>query len=104
MVQPQPDHVDVPVYLLVEPVWRDAHFWRDEKGRAHLDGAKVVKATQGRPTVGRRGGVITKITLRIPAGAFLPLEPHAVVHVGLDDLETVVIEADAPEPAPEVVE
>jgi hypothetical protein len=92
----QPDHVDVPVYLLVEPRWASNRFARDDQDRPILTGARVVKATQQRPSVGPRGGVITKITLRIDAGAFLPLQPEAVVHIHPGEAETVEVEASDP--------
>lgn len=96
----QPTHVDVPVYLLVEPTWRDHRYsWnKDDQGRQILDGAKVVKATQKRPSVGPKGGVITKITMRFEAGAFLPLQPEAIVVIGVNDSETIVVTTEAPEP------
>lgn len=90
----QPDHVDVAVYLLVEPRWK--HYGKDDQGRPILDSGRVVKATQSRPTVGRAGGVITKVTLRIDAAAFLPLQPEAVVHVHAGNAETVEVEAVDP--------
>lgn len=94
----QPASVDVPVYLLVEPTWGDRRrSWeRDDQDRPILLGAKVTKATQGRPTVPRDGGVVMRLTLRVPAGAFLPLQPEAVVVVSMNDLETVMVEAVDP--------
>jgi len=90
----QPTHVDVTTHLLVTPKWSD---WSiDDSGNPVLKGGTVAKATQGRPTVPRGGGVAVQVTLRIPAGAFLPLQPKAVVVLSMDDLETVVVEADAP--------
>ena len=92
----QPDHVDIAVYLLVEPRWQ--HYGKDDQGRPILSGGRVVKATQQRPTVGKAGGVITKVTLRIDAGAFLPLQPEAVVHIHPGNAETVeVVALDARE-------
>lgn len=96
----QPLSVDVPVYLLVEPQWKDRRWWSDAQGRPILEGAKVVKSTQGRPSIPREG-VITKVTLRIPAAAFLPLQPEAVVVVSMDDLETIVVAATNPGEEPD---
>lgn len=96
MTAQQPATIDVPVYLVVEPEWRTGNYFRDEKGRQILGGGKVVKHTQNKPAVSR-SGVVTKITLRMPASAFLPLEPSAIVIVGESDTETIVVTADAPE-------
>lgn len=93
MSAPQPQSIDVPVYLLVEPTWSE---WsRDDSGRPVLTGGKVVKATQKKPSVPREG-VAVKITLRVPASAFLPLQPEAVVVLRESDAETIVVEASDP--------
>jgi hypothetical protein len=94
----QPEHVDVDVYLLVEPRWADTRYSRgsDAQGRPVLEGGKVVKATQSRPTVGKAGGVIAKVTMRIDAGCFLPLQPEAVIHIHPGNAETIEVEAIDP--------
>lgn len=91
----QPEHVDVPVYLVIEPRWK--RYGKDEKDRPILESGKVVKSTQSRPTVGPEGGVVTKITLRIAAEAFLPLQPEAVIHIDPGNAEVVEVTADSPE-------
>lgn len=91
----QPTHVDVEVYLVAEPTWRDRRYWKDDQGRPVLEGAKVVKATQGRPSVSK-DGVVTKLTLRFPASAFLPLQPEAIVVIAPGDAETIQVEAHDP--------
>lgn len=94
MTDRQPETIDVTTHLLVQPEWRD-RYWKDAQGRPILQGGKVVKATQGRPSVPREG-VAVKVTLRIPASAFLPLMPEAVIIVGADDVETITVEASDP--------
>lgn len=96
MSDKQPTSVDVPVYLLVEPTWKDRRWFGDSQGRPILEGGKVVKHTQSKPSI-QREGVAVKITLRIPAGAFLPLQPEAIVVLRETDIETIVVEAEAPE-------
>lgn len=95
MSDTQPTSVDVPVYLLVQPEWKD-RYYSDAQDRPILKGAKVVKHTQQKPRVDREG-VAVKITLRIPAGAFLPLQPEAIVVLRETDIETIIVEAEAPE-------
>lgn len=60
---------DAEVYLQVEPIWRGQH----------VVGAKVIALNQKKPSRPRGGTITTKITIRIPTGAFLPLQPEAVV-------------------------
>lgn len=93
MASNQPETVDVEFYVLAEPVWHD--WLKDAQGRPLLRSAKVVKATQGKPTVPREG-VATKLTLRFPASAFLPLQPEAVVVIQPGDAETITVEATDP--------
>lgn len=93
MSRKQPTSVDVPVYLVVEPTWSGG---RDGQGRPILGGGKVVKHTVTPPSL-QRSGVAVKITLRIPASSFLPLQPEAVVVLRETDIETVVVEAEHPE-------
>lgn len=89
----QPEYVDVETYLVIEPRWKD---WsKDAQGRPVLEGGRVVKQTANRPNV-TKGGVVTKVTLRIETGCFLPLQPEAVIRVSAGNAET--IEADAVDP------
>jgi hypothetical protein len=92
---PQPTHVDVDFYVVAEPQWKDRRWYTDTQDRPILQGAKAVKITQARPTV-TKGGVVTKLTLRFPASAFLPLQPEAIVEVGPSDAETIVVTATNP--------
>lgn len=43
--------------------------------------AKIVRATQKYPEVTDPGAVVVKIQVKIPAAAFLPLKPEAVVEI-----------------------
>lgn len=92
----QPEYVDVTAYLVVEPKWNHNSYWQDDQGRPILSGGRVTKATQQRPTLGKNGGVITKVTLRIDSGCFLPLQPEAVVHLHPGNAETIEVEAVDP--------
>lgn len=92
----QPDHVDATCFLQVEPRWRHTGYYgSDASGHPLLDDAKVVAITQERPKKQRSNTVLCKITLRIPAGAFLPLAPEAVVVIpeGLVTAEPIEVEA-----------
>jgi hypothetical protein len=61
-------------------------------------GLKIVKATQRRPTVVEASCVVVKVKLRIPDGAFVPLEPEAVVTVP-EELVQQPIEVEAVDPS-----
>lgn len=97
MAYEQPKTVKASFFAVVEPVWRS--WGKDDKDRPILEGAKVKNITQKRPQ-GRTsaGAIITRLTLEFDAGAFLPLQPEAVIHIGADQFELVEVEADAPEP------
>lgn len=66
------------VYLQVEPQWSS---WKKVDGEPALDGAKVVAFTLKKPDRPRSGTVTVKLAIVIPAGAFLPLRPEAVVTI-----------------------
>ena len=89
--------IDAPVYLQVEP--RDRAYdpttgrW---DGRARS--AAVVGMTVNRPEKPRRGVVVVKVVLRIPAAAFDPLRPEAVVTIPADLTEPHPIEVTADDP------
>lgn len=89
----QPEHVDVPFYAQIAPRWED---WRhDAAGNPILEGARCVALTQEKPKKPRPGVVVTKLTLRFPAGAFLPLSPEAVVVIPADLTVTTPLEVTA---------
>lgn len=89
--------IDVPVYLQVEPRDRDY-----DRTTGRYDGtpraAAVVGSTVKRPDRPKAGTVVVKVTLRIPAAAFNPLRPEAVVLIpaSLTDPHPVVVEAQDP--------
>lgn len=92
----QPSHVDATFYAQVEPEW--SH-WTSADGERRLNGAKVVTTTQKRPQRPRSGTVLVKLTVRVPAGAFLPLRPEAVVVIPDDMTVTTPIEVEAEDPS-----
>lgn len=71
----QPSHVTANVYLQVEPEWAA---WMID-GVPVLRGAKAVNLTKRMPREQRGGTVLVKLAIRLPAAAFLPLRPSAVV-------------------------
>lgn len=101
----QPKYVDVVTYLTVEPKFSDGKqpWRRDDQDRPLLEGGRVVSATAKRPErKTRTGTVVTQVTLRIEAAAFLPLMPRAVIHIGASDVEVIEVKAHDPAyPAPE---
>ena len=100
MTQPQPTSVDAEVYLQLAPQWSPAYstYWRDAAGNRILEGAKVVRHTLTRPERPAAGTVLVKVTLRLPAGAFLPLQPEAIVVVPDSMIVTTPLEVEATHP------
>jgi hypothetical protein len=92
----QPETVDATFYAQVEPRWRP--YGRDATGHPILDTAKVVALTQSKPERPRRGTVQVKLTLRLPAGAFLPLAPEAIIVIPADLVERGPVVVDATDP------
>lgn len=88
-------HVDATFYAQVEPEWST---YTNRDGDRVLRGAKVVNITQKRPTRPKGGTVLLKLTVRVPAGAFLPLRPEAVVVIPEGMAETTPIEVVAEDP------
>jgi len=72
----QPIYKDATFYVQIQPIW--AKWQKDDNDDPILQGAKVIALTQTRPNRAR-GVVVTKLTIRIPVGAFLPLRPEAVI-------------------------
>lgn len=83
----QKEWVDATFYAQVEPV---LDYWKSS-----IDSAKVVTITQKKPDRPRGGVIVTKLTIRLPAAAFLPLSPEAVIVVpeNLTDPHPVQVEA-----------
>ena len=91
----QPSHVTATLYLQVEPEW--SPYTVD--GVPVLRGAKAVNLTQRMPREQRGGTVLVKLVIRVPATAFLPLRPAAVVVIP-DDMtvtEPIAVTAEDPE-------
>lgn len=92
------EKVDATFYAQVEPQWGYQTTYDRKNGvPPRLLGAKVVATTQQRPGRPRSGVVLVKLTLRLPAGAFLPLQPEAVVEIP-DSLTETVLEVTATDP------
>lgn len=89
-------HVDATFYAQVEPEWSQLSYW-GEADRP-LRGAKVVRTTQQRPDRPKPGTVLVKLTIRIPAGAFYPLRPEAIVVVPETLTEPHPVEVVAEDP------
>lgn len=57
-----------------------------------------VRVTKKKPTVVAEGCVVVKVRIRIPAAAFEPLQPEAIVDVPLDLVQRPV-EVEAGDPS-----
>lgn len=68
--------VDVECFIQIDPDW-ERHSGHDRPG--DVRSAKAVSITQNRSKSPKPGTLTTKLTLRIPKAAFLPLAPEAVV-------------------------
>lgn len=93
----QPQQVDATFYAQVEPEWSR---YIPRNGQRQLAGAKVVRISQTRPTKPIGGALLIKLTLtlRLPAGAFLPLRPEAVVVIPDSLTEAHPVEVIAEDP------
>jgi hypothetical protein len=102
----QPATVDATFYAQIEPKWSDARWsgGRDDEGHPILEGAKVVRLTQERPKRPASSVVVVKLTVRLPAGAFLPLRPEAIIVVPEGMAEAIVVEALDPSIPPDELE
>ena len=99
MTRQQPDYVDATMYVQVAP---EFHRWlADSAGNRLLEGAKLANATIKAPEQQKPGTVLLKLTVRVPAGAFLPLAPQAVVVIPEGMTVTEPIEVEAGEPGDE---
>lgn len=94
MAYQQPKTVDATFYAVVVPEW--SRYQKDAEDRPVLIGAKVERTTQGRPNTVRGGGIVTRLTLRLEAGALLPLQPQAVIHISPGQVEVIEVEATDP--------
>jgi hypothetical protein len=83
---------DATFYVQVEPNWSR---WTDSHGERSLRGIRAVLLTQNKPAKPRPRVVVTKLTVRVPDAAFLPLRPEVVIVVPEDLVVTSPIEARA---------
>lgn len=92
----QPSHVDATFYVQLSPEW--SRYQRDPAGNRVLERAKFANATIQKPQAQKSGTVLLKLTVRVPAGAFLPLSPEAVVVIpdGMTVTEPIAVEASDP--------
>lgn len=79
-------HVPATFYLQLEPLWNYS---------GKLVGAKAVRLSQNKPSRPVGGGVTVKMAVYAPRGAFLPLEPEAVIVIpeNMTHTEPVHVEA-----------
>jgi hypothetical protein len=85
--------IDATFYAQVQPQF---YYFRGEE---RVRSAKVVGLTQQRPANPRRGVVVTKLTIRIPEAAFLPLRPEAIVVIPEDMTAPYPVEVTAEDPS-----
>lgn len=95
MTQRRDEKVDATFYAQVEPVWGYTYGGEQRPCK----GAKVVTITQQRPNKPRGGTVLVKLTIRLPAGVFLPLQPEAVIEIPASLSETHPVEITASDPS-----
>lgn len=79
-------------------IWRDGTAYLQVRPGRYPTDLRVIKATQRRPDVVEADCVVVKVRLRIPAKAFDPLQPEAVVTVP-EDLVQHPVEVEAVEPS-----
>lgn len=93
----QPSTVKATFYVQIEPDW--SSWGTDGEGEKILEGASAVRITKKRPERPKPGTVTAKLTMVLPASAFLPLRPAAVITVPADALEATPLEitVEAPE-------
>lgn len=95
MPQPQPEFVEATFYAVIQPEWD--RYWKDDRDRPLLKGARLERTLQNRPAKVAGDAVVTRLTLRVDASALLPLQPQAVIHITTDDVEIIHVVADHPD-------
>ncbi|WP_346007421.1 hypothetical protein [Janibacter terrae] len=87
---------DATFYVQIEPEFRTPYGGVDPQVRS----IKAVRITQQKPESPKPGTVTTKLTVRVPDAAFLPLRPEAVIVVP-DDMVAAndPIEVEAGDPS-----
>lgn len=92
------EYVDATFYVQVEPEWIFGGRSRDTANAVR--GAKAVALTQNKPGRQKPGTVLTKLTVRVPKAAFVPLRPEAIVVIPEDMLaSSEPLEVEAGDPA-----
>lgn len=61
--------------------------------------AKAVRLTQSKPDKPKPGTVIVKLTVELPAAAFRPLQPEAVITIPDNLTQAVPLEVTAEDPS-----
>lgn len=86
------------VFLQCEAQYDRRWSAKDGEYKEVVKAHKVVGFTQKRPGKPRSGTVLVKLTIDIPDGAFMPLEPEAVVTIpdSLTVLAPIEVEAEDP--------
>jgi len=86
------DYVDATFYAQVEPRWYSD--WRMRDGK-EPDGAAVLRISARAPRRPIGGTITVKLTIRIPAAAFMPLRPEAIVVVpeSMTEANPIIVEA-----------
>jgi hypothetical protein len=74
--------------------WREGVAYLQVRPGRYPSELRVIKATQRRPDVVEAECVVVKVKLRIPAKAFDPLQPEAVITVP-EDLVQHPVEVEA---------
>lgn len=92
----QPSYVDATFYVQMTPEF--SRFFSDTAGNKILEGAKFARATIKAPERQQSGTVLLKLTVSLPAGAFLPLAPEAVVVIPEGMTMTAPVQVVASDP------
>lgn len=81
--------VDAKFFAQVEATKVGTRFDSKSSGTVpEVQGARVVSITQSRPAKPKSGCVVVELTLRVPEGVFLPLQPAAII-----DLPDTLVQA-----------
>ena len=84
------DFIEGDAYLVVRKQ-RDPLLWKGSSARI----LRVRQALANRPAKVEKDEIVVKVRLRIPAAAFEPLQPEAVVTVPVDLVQRAVAEVEA---------
>lgn len=85
-------------YLQLEAVIATKFDFQRREQVEQVQSIKATAITQSRPKKPRSGAVITKLTVEVPDGAFLPLRPEAIIVIpeGMTEQSPIVVEAVDP--------